>query len=111
MRVLPQVGLDDAHKWVPDRLNLREHLENAVLHLLDRIRNTVRPVHFHCAGVLVHRKFVPLQAEGAVCQCQVLDDRVLAVGDVVVIARVKPPADVQTGDVRAGLEGGIEVRA
>jgi hypothetical protein len=111
MRVLAQVGLDDPQEWVADGLDLREHLQDAVLHLLDRVRNSVGPVHLHLAGRLVHRKLVPLQVEGAVCQGQVLNDRVLAGGDVVVVAGVKPPADVQTGDVLAGFVGGIEVRA
>jgi hypothetical protein len=94
MGVLAQVGFDDAHEGVSHRLDLREGLQDAVLYLLDRIRNTVGTMHLHRAGILIYTQLVPLQVERAVCQGQILDDLVLAVGDVVVVARIKPPADV-----------------
>ncbi len=46
-----------------DGLDLREHLQDAVLNLLHGVRDSVGPVHLHLAGRLVHRKLVPLQVE------------------------------------------------
>ena len=90
---------------------MSEHLQNTVFDLLHGVGHSVRPVHLHLAGRLVHRKLVPLQVELFVGQGQVLNDGILAACDVVVVARVKPAAHIQSGDVLAGLVRRIQIRA
>ena len=90
------------------RLDLREHLQNAVLHLLHGVRNSIRPMHLDRAGIFIHSELVPLQIEFVVCQARSWMTCVLALGADVEIARVIPSADIQSRNVLAGLEGGVE---
>src|SRR5581483_8258652 len=106
MRILAQRGLDDAGNRMPESLDLCKHLKDTVPHLLNRIGNPVRAVHFDRAGLLVHGEFVPLQVERAVGESQVLNDLVLALGADIIIAGVVPSADIQPGNVLAGLNVG-----
>ena len=105
------MGTADAGAVERGFANLRQHLENSVLHLLDRVRDSVRPMHLNRAGRFVHRQLVPLQMEFLVGQRKVLNRPVLAKGDVVVVAGVKPAAHVQSGDMLTDLVGRIGRRA
>ena len=110
MRILAQIGLHDFGYRMANGIDLSEHLQDAVLHLLYRIGNAVRPVHLDCAGVLIYGELVPFQAELFVGEREVLDHRVLGFRADVVVAGVVPAADVQSGNVLAGLKGRIGVR-
>src|SRR5208283_3439727 len=105
MRVLPQIGLHNFGNRVTDGFDLSEHLQDAVPNLLHGVGYSVRPMHLDRTGSLVHRELVPLQVKLLVCQGQVLNDRVLALGPDVVIARVIPAADVQSGMCWPGWKG------
>ena len=74
MCVLAEIRLDDFGHWMTDRLDLSEHLQDAVLHLLHGIRNSVGAMHLDRAGRLVDSEFVPSQVELLVGERQVLND-------------------------------------
>ena len=104
MRVLAQSGLHDFGKRVTDSLDLCEHSQHSVLHLLHCVGDSIWPMHLHRTRRLVHRKLIPLQVELFVGKGEVLDHRVLALGADVIIPRVIPCAHVQSWNVLTGLE-------
>ncbi len=103
--VLSQRGLDDTHDRMTEGLDLREHLEHPMLHLLHRIRNAVGAMHLNGSGRLVDGEIIPVQVELLVGEREILNHGVLARSDIVVVSGVKPTANVETGYVLPGLIG------
>jgi hypothetical protein len=109
--VLLERGLDDAGNGMTHRLELPEHGQDTVLHLLQRVGHAVGPADHDAARRLVDRGLVPVDTEHLDRQHQVRDHLREGRGAQVEVAGVVPAAAVEAGDVLAGLEGRVAGRA
>src|SRR5690606_16590012 len=110
VRVLTEVGLDDAGNGVPEYPVLCNQEQRTVLDLLQDIGYPVRLMQLDVASALINRGLVAQRTKLLPDLHQIADDRVLRLGTQIEIASIVPATDIEPRDVLAGRKRRIGLR-